>query len=191
MNDLVEPSTDGTTGTVAAVHRSTEHTFSKTPTDEIELVAGLGVTGDAHNGARVRHRSRVAADPTQPNLRQVHLIHRELFDVVAEQGFRVGPGDLGENVTTAGIDLLDLPVGTTLAIGPEAIVTLTGLRNPCRQIDGFQPGLLDAVLDRNDDGSLRRLAGVMGVVIRSGPIRAGDPVVAAPPPLPHHRLERV
>lgn len=157
----------------------------------MDLIAGLGVAEDAHFGAQVKHRSRVAADPTQPNLRQVHLIHRELFDLVADRGFTVGPGQLGENLTTAGIDLLELPVGTTLRIGADALVTLTGLRNPCRQIDAFQDGLLGAVLNRDTDGTVERLAGVMAVVVRSGTVAPGDEITASLPPEPHHRLERV
>ena len=176
---------------VAAVHRSAEHTFSKSRVDRVELIAGLGVVGDAHMGAQVRHRSRVAADPTQPNLRQVHLIHGELFDHVAAKGFDVGPGDLGENVTTAGIDLLALPVGTTLRLGEVALVTLTGLRNPCGQINGLHDGLLDAVRERDAEGNLIRLGGVMGVVTLGGTVGPGDPIEVALPPGPHRPLERV
>ena len=124
--------------------------------------------GDAHAGGTVRHRSRVRKDPTAPNLRQVHLLHRELFDELAAQGFAVGPGDIGENVTTAGVDLLGLPVGTRLHLGDEAVVDLTGLRNPCAQLDDFQPGLMAAVLDRAEDGSLVRKSGVMSVVVAGG-----------------------
>lgn len=170
---------------MTAVHASPDHTFSKVPATSIELVAGLGVAGDAHSGARVKHRSRVAADPIKPNLRQVHLIHAELFDRVAADGFEVGPGQLGENITTSDIDLLSLPTGTTLAIGDDALVTLTGLRNPCRQIDDFQDGLLGAVLVRDDEGALQKLAGVMAVVIRGGEVRSGDPIVAAVPATDH------
>ncbi len=179
-------------GQVTAVHRSGEHSFTKPTVDEIELVAGLGVVGDAHMGAQVKHRSRVAADPTQPNLRQVHILHSELFDVVAAKGFEIGPGELGENVTTAGIDLIALPVGTVLRIGDEALVALTGLRNPCGQINGLREGLLEAVRERDDDGRVvRRLAGVMGVVVHGGLIRPGAPIEIALPPEPHRQLERV
>lgn len=180
-----------TTGVVGSVHRSDGHTFSKTTVDQVELVAGLGVAGDAHHGAQVRHRSRVKADPTQPNLRQVHLIHAELFDLAASAGFDVGPGDLGENITTSGIDLLSLPVGTTLAIGDEALITLTGLRNPCPQIDAFQNGLLPVVRPRADDGSVQLLAGVMGVVITGGPVVGGDLIETSPPPGTPRPLRRV
>ena len=177
-------------GTVVAVHRRGEYGFSKDEVDEIELVAGLGVADDAHQGAQVQHRSRVKADPTQPNLRQVHFIATELFDEVRAEGFEVEPGDLGENVTTTGLDLLNLPVGSTLLVG-TALVTLTGTRNPCGQIDGFQKGLRAAVMPANDDGSPDRRAGAMGVVVRGGVVRAGDSIVVALPPEPHHRLERV
>lgn len=177
--------------TVFGLHRSAGHTFSKSPLPEVELVAGIGVRGDAHAGAQVRHRSRVAADPTQPNLRQVHLVHAELFDLVGAKGFSVSPGDMGENITTSGVDLLGLPVGTTLAIGSDAVVTLTGLRNPCGQLNGLQDGLMKALLDRDADGELIRLAGVMAVVVRSGTVAVGDEIRLGLPPEPHHRLERV
>ncbi len=181
----------GPVAEVAGLYRSSEHSFSKSSVSSVELVAGVGVTGDAHAGAQVRHRSRVRADPTQPNLRQVHLIHTELFDHVATKGFQVSGGDLGENVTTSGIDLLGLPVGATLRIGQDVLLTLTGLRNPCQQINNFQDGLTQAVLERDPDGELVRLAGVMAVVIRSGTISVGDEIETALPPEPHHRLERV
>jgi MOSC domain-containing protein YiiM len=179
------------TARVDSVHRSAEHGFSKLAEPAIELVAGLGVAGDAHQGARVKHRSRVKADPSQPNLRQVHLIHTEILDRAADAGFTVHPGDLGENITTSGVDLLDLPVATTLAVGPDVLLSLTGLRNPCGQIDGFKSGLREVFLDRDDDGRVLLLAGVMAVVVRGGTVRPGDPIAVARPPEPHHRLERV
>ncbi|MDB5871312.1 MAG: hypothetical protein JWQ07_754 [Ramlibacter sp.] len=154
------------------------------------LVEGLGVQGDAHHGRTVKHRSRVARDPTQPNLRQVHLLHAELFDELIAAGFAVWPGDLGENVTTRGIDLLALSTGTRLEIG-NAVVEITGLRNPCSQIDRFQQGLTAAVLDRDAQGRLVRKAGVMGVVVTGGEVKAGDPIRAVPPALPSSPLEPV
>lgn len=169
-------------GDVLALHRSGRHEFSKATLDECRLLAGLGVEGDAHCGATVQHRSRVAADPTQPNLRQVHLIASELHDELRAVGFDVGPGDLGENITTRGIDLLALPTGAILRLGADAIVVLTGLRNPCRQIDGFRPGLLGAVLERDDGGGLVRRAGVMGIVARGGTVAVGDPILVGVPP---------
>ena len=175
---------------VVAVHRHAEHAFSKTSYDEIRLLEGLGVEGDAHFGATVQHRSRVAQDPSQPNLRQVHLIHTELFDLVAAAGFSVGPGQLGENVTTRGINLLGLPVGTRLSLG-SAVVSITGLRNPCAQIDGLQPGLLKQLVRSGADGVVERLAGVMGIVSRSGAVRPGSPITVDLPPRPHHPLTRV
>ncbi len=138
----------------------------------------------------MKHRSRVAADPTQPNLRQVHLIHEELFAELASKGYTIRPGDLGENITTSGIDLLALPTGTILSFGAAAI-EVTGLRNPCRQLDDFRPGLMKAVLDRAADGSLIRKAGIMGVVRSSGVVAPGDRIVIALPPKPHRPLERV
>lgn len=179
------------TGTVEAVSRSAEHTFSKTPRPAIRLLAGRGVEGDAHAGRTVRHRSRVAQDPTQPNLRQIHLIHGELLDELREGGFMVEPGDLGENVLTRGLDLLNLPRGTRLHLGAEAVVEITGLCNPCPQIEAFQPGLLKAVLDRDEEGHLIRKAGIMGVVREGGVTQPGDAVRVELPPEPHERLERV
>lgn len=176
---------------VVAVHRSNSHHFSKPSVDAVELIAGLGVEGDAHAGAQVKHRSRVAADPTQPNLRQVHLMHSEIFDHVGAKGFAVEPGDLGENITTVGVDLLGLPVGSTLAIGPDALITLTGLRNPCGQINGFSEGLLKELVFVDDEGSAVRLGGVMSVVVRGGTIRPGDAISIGLPPEPHHALVRV
>ncbi len=180
-----------TEGIVTAVARSTAHTFSKAGVDHLHLVAGLGVEGDAHMGRTVKHRSRVAVDPTQPNLRQVHLIHGELHDELAAAGFRVGPGDMGENVTTRGVDLLGLPTGARLLLGDTAIVEVTGLRNPCAQLDRFQAGLTAAVLGRDAEGRLVRKAGIMGVVVAGGLVRPGDAIHVTLPPGPHRRLERV
>jgi MOSC domain-containing protein YiiM len=251
-------------GTVAAVSRNEVYSFTKPHRDEIVLLTGLGVEGDAHAGVTVKHRSRVAADPLQPNLRQVHLIHAELFDEVGEQGFEVAPGQLGENVTTSGLDLLALPCGTVLRFGPppassarsdaaggaesvaaiveaaakatldaptaaaliklvevahnqsraagqgaddqgvddqggagregadrRAAVVIMGLRNPCRQINGFRPGLLKRMLGRDDAGNLVRKAGIMGVVLRGGPVRPGDTISVELPAPPYLPLERV
>ena len=178
--------TEGATmGVVEAVSRSAGHTFGKPNVAGIRLLAGLGVEGDAHMGVTVKHRSRVARDPTEPNLRQVHLIHAELHDELAERGFRVGAGELGENVTTRGIDLLALPTGTRLHLGDDAVVEVTGLRNPCRQLDAFRPGLKAAVLDRDEHGVLVRKAGVMAVVVAPGEVRPGDAVRVELPPAPH------
>ncbi|MEP6814014.1 MAG: MOSC domain-containing protein [Marmoricola sp.] len=177
--------------TIEAVHRDAEHRFSKVPVQEIRLLAGLGVEGDAHSGVTVQHRSRVARDPTQPNLRQVHLIHAELLEEVAADGHRVAPGDLGENVTTRGVELLALPVGTLLRLGGEAVVRVTGLRNPCVQIEAFDDGLLEQLVGRSDDGSVMRKAGVMGVVTRGGLVREGDPIDVVLPEGPHRPLAPV
>lgn len=179
------------TARVLAVHASATHGFSKAPAGRIELIEGLGVAGDAHSGATVKHRSRVARNPHQPNLRQVHLMHAELFDELARQGFEVAPGALGENITTRGLALLDLPEGTTLAIGATAVVRLTGLRNPCHQIDRFQRGLMQAVLDRDAQGELVRKAGAMSVVLTGGTVQAGDAIRVERPPGPHDPLRPV
>lgn len=176
--------------TVVSVHRHDQHAFSKPPVDEVTLIEGVGVEGDAHAGATVKHRSRVAKDPSTPNLRQVHLIHEELFELVARAGYAVAPGELGENITTRGVALLNLPVGTRLLIG-EVVLTVTGLRNPCAQINDYQPGLLKQVLRRSDDGSIERLAGVMSIVSRGGTVRPGDAIEIVPPQPPHVPLTAV
>ena len=176
---------------VTTVSRAADHRFSKRNEERIRLLAGLGVEGDAHLGRTVKHRSRVARDPSQPNLRQVHLIHEELHDELRARGFEVRPGDMGENVTTRGIDLLGLPTGAKLLLGDEAVVEITGLRNPCVQLDRFQQGLMAAVLDRDEDGGLVRKSGVMGVVLAGGDVRPGDGIAVELPPPPHARLQRV
>lgn len=174
--------------TIIAVARSSGHTFSKPVTASIRLVAGLGIEGDAHIGATVRHRSRVKRTPLEPNLRQVHLIHEELHDELRSKGFRVQPGDMGENVTTRGIDLLALPLGTRLHLGEDAIVEVTGLREPCVQLDRFQAGLMRAVLDRDAEGRLIRKAGIMSVVLVGGDVCSGDAITIELPDTPHRPL---
>lgn len=176
---------------VTAVSREAMHTFSKRNQDSIRLLAGLGVESDAHMGETVKHRSRVAQDPTQPNLRQVHFIHAELHDELQAAGFAVSAGQIGENVTTRGVDLLGLPTGTRLHLGDTAVVEVTGLRNPCAQLDRFQPGLLAAVLGRDEHGNLIRKAGIMGIVLAGGEVRPGDPIRLELPPPPHRPLDRV
>lgn len=173
---------------VVAVSRSPRHEFAKPTCDAIRLIARLGVEGDAHSGMMVQHLSRVRADPTQPNLRQVHLLHVELHEELALKGFPVLPGQMGENITTRGLDVLRLPVGTLLRLGTEAEVEVTGLRNPCVQLDAWQPGLMAAVLDRAADGTLIRKAGIMGLVRRGGVVRSGDRIIVTLPPLPHRAL---
>jgi hypothetical protein len=176
---------------VVAVHRSGSHSFSKFAEESITLVAGQGVLGDAHAGSTVKHRSRVARDASQPNLRQVHLLQVELFDDLMERGFPVWPGELGENVSTRGIDLLALPAGTQLQLGDAALVEITGLRNPCSQIDRFQRGLMAAVLDRDAHGRLLRKAGVMAVVLSGGAVLPGDAISVSLPVGPFVALEPV
>lgn len=177
-------------GRVVGVSLGAAHAFSKTPQPSVRLLAGSGVSGDAHAGATVQHRSRVRADPTQPNLRQVHLIHAELLDALNTAGFDVANGALGENVTTRGLYLLALPTGTRLHLG-SAVVKVTGLRNPCAQLDAFRSGLLAAVLDRDAGGGLFRKAGIMGVVLSGGEVGPGDEIGLEPPPEPYRKLERV
>ncbi len=176
---------------VESVSLLPRHAFSKVPAEVIELVEGLGVAGDAHAGATVKHRSRVAKDPTQPNLRQVHLIHAELFDSIAPLGHAVDAGQMGENILTRGIDLLALPTDTELRIGGEAVVRVTGLRNPCAQIEAFQPGLLAQMVEKHADGTIERRAGVMGIVLKSGRVLPGDPITIVLPQEPHRPLAPV
>jgi MOSC domain-containing protein YiiM len=176
---------------VVAVHRNASHTFSKDTVASITLVAGLGVDGDAHAGGTVRHRSRIARDPTQPNLRQVHLVAAETLTALAEQGFDVVPGAMGENITTVGLDLFGLPTGALLRLGPEALVAVTGLRHPCRQLDGLSPGLMSALIDRDASGDARYKAGVMAVVVQGGVVPADAPITVGLPPQPHLPLVRV
>ena len=176
---------------ILAVHRSGSHSFSKFAEEAITLVAGLGVQGDAHSGTTVKHRSRLAQGAGQPNLRQVHLLHAELFDQLMEAGFPVWPGELGENVTTRGLELLGLPTGTRLHLGQQAVVELTGLRNPCSQLDKFQRGLMAAVLARDEAGALVRKSGVMAVVVCGGEVQPGDAIRIELPAGPARRLEPV
>jgi MOSC domain-containing protein YiiM len=176
---------------VVAVSRSPTHTLAKPNEGSIRLLAGLGVEGDAHAGRTVRHRSRVARDPDQPNLRQVHLIQAELHDELRAAGFGVAAGQMGENVTTRGLDLLGLPTGARLYLGDAAVVEVTGLRTPCAQLDRIQPGLMAAVLGRDEHGGLVRRAGVMGVVLADGEVRPGDRIRVELPPRPHRALPPV
>jgi len=174
--------------TIISLSRDSKHNFSKPPADQLTLLAGLGVEGDAHAGRLVQHLSRMAKDPNTPNLRQVHLIHAELFDELTEKGFSVGPGQLGENITTHGIDLLGLSRGTRLRLGEDALIEITGLRNPCNQIDAFAEGLMAATLDKAPDGSLIRKSGVMAVVVTSGDVRVGDAITLSSVPMEFEAL---
>ncbi|HAV07706.1 MAG TPA: MOSC domain-containing protein [Rhodobacteraceae bacterium] len=178
-------------GKVVAVARDDAHRFSKELVSEIRIVEGLGVEGDAHLGRTVKHRSRVAADPSQPNLRHVHLIHSELFSEVGNRGFVVHPADLGENITTIGVDLLALPKGTVLKIGQTVELEVTGLRNPCSQIDDFQSGLLSAVLMKGENGELIRKSGIMAIAKAGGMVKAGNRIQLVYPVKPYLPLERV
>lgn len=175
---------------VVSVSRAATHGFSKSACAEIRLIAGEGVEGDAHRGITVKHRSRVAVDPSQPNLRQVHLVHGELFEDAVVAPFALRPGDIGENILTRGIDLLALPRGARLTLG-EAEIEITGLRNPCSQLDAYRSGLTQAMLGRDASGGLVRKAGVMAIVLRGGVVKPGDAIAVALPPEPHQTLERV
>lgn len=176
---------------VMAVSRNDTHTFSKPNVAAIRLIPGLGVEGDAHLGVKVQHCSHMRRNPDAPNLRQVHLIHAELHEELRAAGFAVAPGVIGENVTTRGIDLLGLPAGTRLHLGEAAVVEVTGLRNPCRQLDRWQSGLTAALLRHGPNGEVIRKAGIMGIVLAGGEVRPGDAIGVELPPAPHRQLERV
>ena len=179
------------TPAVIAVARDDAHRFSKPLREEITLVAGHGVEGDAHAGPTMIRRVRYRPTETLPNLRQVHLIHHELFDEIAAEGFAVAPGQLGENVTTRGVDLLALPRGTRIRLGDDAEVEITGLRNPCKQINAFQAGLMKRLLARGPDGQVVRLVGVMAIVLSDGVVRTGDALSITLPEGEHEALRPV
>lgn len=181
----------GPRGDVVAVCRDAVHAFSKPIQHSIELVAGIGVAGDAHAGMRVQHRSRVRVDPMQLNLRQVHLIHVELHDELRRAGMELAPGQMGENITTRGLDLLGFPRGTRLHVGTGAIIEVTGLRNPCRQLDDLHAGLMRAVIARDDEGRVMRKAGIMGIVRAGGTVRPHDRIEVQLPGGPHRSLQPV
>jgi hypothetical protein len=188
----IKPMAEGfDTPSILALARSDAYTFSKIREPSLRLLAGQGVEGDVHCGETVKHRSRVAADPTQPNLRQVHLIQSELFGELRDEDFEVEPGALGENITTRGVDLLALPTGTLLGLGPDVRIEVTGLRNPCGQINGLRDGLLAMVRTRNESGEVVRRAGVMAVVVAGGRIETGDAISVTLPQEPHRPLECV
>ena len=177
--------------TIIALSSDTAHRFSKQPCSALRLIAGLGIEGDAHAGVTVQHLSRIAKDPAAPNLRQIHLIHAELMDELASKGFLIAPGAMGENVTTRGIDLLALAQGTRLQLGCEVVIEITGLRNPCNQLNRLAPGLMNAVLDRAEDGSLIRKCGVMAVVVQGGQLEVSDAIEICSIPHPIMKLEVV
>lgn len=176
---------------VVSTSLSPEYTFHKSTQSSIELITGIGVKGDAHSGTTVKHRSRVRQDPSQPNLRQVHLIHKELLDELSAKGFVVRPGELGENLTTEDLDILNLPKGARLIFPSGAEIEITGLRNPCVQLDNWQPGLMAAVLDKDEEGNLIRKCGVMSIVLKGGIIQAGDAIQIEMPEPPFVKLEKV
>lgn len=176
---------------MVAVCRADTHRFSKAPCDAIRLVAGRGVDGDAHEGETVQHLSRVKRDPTAPNLRQVHLLHRELHDELNALGFKLTPGLMGENLLTLGIDLLGLPTRACLHVGEQVIIGITGLRNPCHQLDVLRPGLMAATLATDQHGNLQRRAGVMAIVIVGGIVRPGDEIGISLPDPPYEALQPV
>jgi MOSC domain-containing protein YiiM len=184
------PKTDLVTeGSVVAVSIDGKHRFSKTPRLSVSLTKGHGIEGDAHYGPLVQHRCLARRAPTAANLRQVHLIPSELFDALRTRGFEVRPGNLGENITTLGLDLECLPLGTMLRLGASAIVRLTGLRTPCILIDRFEAGLKDEL--RGGLLGPRFRAGVMAIVSDGGEVSPGDLIRAVLPAPPHVVLPRL
>ena len=178
-------------GRVTAVSRSGSHTFTKPNERSIRLIAGLGVEGDVHIGETAKHRSHIRKDPVQPNLRQVHLIHEELQDELRAAGFAVAAGKVGENITTCDVDLLGLPTGAHLHLGDAVVIEVTGLRKPCRQLDGYQQGLMNAVIAQDAEGNAVYKCGIMAAVVAGGDVRPGDAIRVILPPLPHRPLEPV
>ena len=176
---------------VVSLSKDQNHRFSKVTCDSVRFIENLGIEGDAHCGETVKHRSRVKVDPTQPNLRQVHLIQSELISELKSKGFRVAAGLMGENVLTQGIDLLSLPRNSLLKLGNNVVLRVTGLRNPCAQLDDFQKGLTQAVLEKDFDGNIVRKAGIMAVVAKGGVVGLGDPIIVDLPNKPYEKLERV
>ena len=174
--------------TVVAVSRSAKHTLGKGNQEAIQLLEGLGVEGDAHAGVTVKHRYDARYNPTKPNLRQVHLIDTELHNELREQGFNLTPGQMGENITTEGIDLLNLPTGTRLRFGESATIEITGLRTPCSQLEHIQPGLLKAVISKDEQGNTIRRCGIMAIVLSGGPVNVGDIIIIELPAAPHQPL---
>ncbi len=181
----------GNRGSVVSVSRDSTHRVSKVPQQAITLLEGIGVEGDAHAGATDQHRYTKRRDPHRPNLRQVHLIQSELFDELATHGYAVGPGQLGENVTTSGVDLLALPAGTRLHLGDEAVVEVTGLRGPCKLINQVADGLLKAVVATGRGKEVPQRTGVMSVVVVGGIVRPGDAVRVELPVGEHRVLQTV
>jgi MOSC domain-containing protein YiiM len=175
-------------GQVVSVSRSATHRFSKPCLREIVIVTGLGVEGDAHAGVTVKHRYLVRKNPLAPNLSQVHLLQESLFAELKASGLEIGPGDMGENVTTSGLELLTLPLGTRLHLGAQAVVELTGLRTPCLQMDTFRPGLKQACMGRDAEGGVERRAGVMAIALAGGSVRVGDAIRVELPPAPWTKL---
>jgi len=176
---------------VVSLSKDSDHKFSKEVCEVLTFLKNLGIEGDAHCGITVKHRSRVKTDPSQPNLRQVHLVHSELIAELKNSGFDVSPGAIGENVLTSGIDLLSLPKNTILSLGSDVVLRVTGLRNPCAQLDNYQSGLTKAVLGKDENGHLVRKAGIMAVVEEGGVVKVGDTISIQLPPEPHEALERV
>ncbi len=174
-----------------SVSLSEDHNFSKKTCSRITLLKGLGVEGDAHCGAKVQHRSRVAKNPDQPNLRQIHLLQSEILDELKGLGFSVQPGEMGENITTAGIDLISLPTNARIKIGNSAVIEIKGLRNPCSQINDFKKGLMNQFLAKDQTGNAVYKAGVMGIVLEGGEIARGDKISVSMPDGPHIKLQLV
>ena len=115
----------------------------------------------------------------------------EILSELNDKGFSVIPGELGENITTQGIDLLSLPQGCQLHIGKTTIIELTALRNPCVQIENFQTGMLKEVISKDKQGKIMRKLGMMGVVLSGGHVQPNDEITIQLPEQPHKSLEYI
>jgi len=177
-------------GRVVGLARDGRNGFSKSAMDTICLIQGQGVEGDAHSGPFVRHRYLARRQPRLPNLRQVHLIPSELFEALRNAGYDLHPGDLGDNIATAGLDLETLPMGALLDLGSEACIELTGLRTPCVLIDRFRTGLKRQMVC-SEPVAPRFRCGVMSIVRTGGRLAVGDPIRVRLPPKPWTDLPAV
>ncbi len=182
---------DSISGSVIAVCSRDAHLFSKENREEIELIKNFGINGDAHAGMYVKHRSRVKKNPKQLNLRQVHLIPIELLNEMKQHRYDLHPGDLGENITTSGIDLINLPLNSQINIGEEVVLEVKGLRDPCKQIEAFKEGLLKKMITKDADGNLIRKTGIMTIVLGGGIVKPNDKIEVVLPKKPYHKLEVV
>lgn len=166
-------------GKVIAVCCNPEPGLPKPVVDTVHLIENWGVEGDYHAGPLVRHRYLAKKDPTKPNMRQVLLMDAVVFADLAQNDIHIGPGMMGENITIEGLAVMQLAVGTRLAIG-SAVVEVTERRSPCYQLNGIDPRLLKAVVTKQDGQAIFK-AGIMTRILQGGWVRAGDLVKVLSP----------